>query len=52
MANFKTFYDNVLSKDIDGSIFEKKFVKWFVKNHPDWQSRIKKICSFEDWPDK
>lgn len=52
MADFETYYKNVLSKDKDGKYFERKFVPWFLENDPVWKTIVKKVWLFEDYPHK
>ena len=44
----KTFDEN---PQIKGKQFEH-FVKWFLKNDPQWKTQVDKVWLWDDWPDR
>ena len=52
MATFDQFYA-ALDPDpgVRGKQFEK-FVKWFLKNSPEWQTKVDEIWLWDEYPEK
>ena len=52
MATFDQFYA-ALDPDpgVRGKQFEK-FVKWFLKNSPEWQTKVDEIWLWDEYPDR
>lgn len=51
MATFQTFIRSIQADGNDGKAFER-FVKWFLKNDPEWTTQVDQIWLWDDWPDK
>ena len=52
MATFDEFYKSLdPDSGIRGKQFEK-FVKWFLKNSPEWQSQVEEIWLWDEYPDR
>jgi predicted helicase len=50
MATFSEFLHSFTS-DIKGKEFEY-FVKWFLKNDPEWSTQVNQIWLWDDYPDR
>ena len=52
MATFDEFYKSLdPESDIRGKQFEK-FVKWFLKTDPEWQSQVEEIWLWDEYPER
>jgi len=51
MATFKKFYNSLSSEPDKGKAFEH-FVKWFLKNDPEWSTQVDEIWLWDDYPDR
>ena len=52
MATFDEFYKSLdPDSGIRGKQFEK-FVKWFLKTDPEWQSQVEEIWLWDEYPDR
>lgn len=51
MASFKQFIRSIQSKGNDGKSFAL-FVEWFLKNDPEWSSRVDKVWHWREWPER
>ena len=52
MATFDEFYQSLdPDSGIRGKQFEK-FVKWFLKTDPEWQSQVEEVWLWDEYPDR
>ena len=51
MATFQTFIDSIYRDGNDGKQFER-FVKWFLKNDPEWSTQVDEVWSWDEWPER
>ena len=51
MATFQTFIDTIYRDNNDGKKFER-FVKWFLKNEPEWATQTDEVWLWNEWPDR
>ncbi len=51
MATFQTFIDTIYRDNNDGKKFER-FVKWFLKNDPEWATQTDEVWLWNEWPDR
>ena len=49
MTAFSTFLDSIYRDGNDGKAFEH-FVKWFLKNDPEWSTQVDKVWLWDEWP--
>ena len=50
MATFNEFI-NSFDPDIKGKEFEH-FVKWFLKNDPEWSTQVDKVWLWDEYPER
>ena len=51
MATFPQFLNSLdADPQIRGDQFEKVFVKWFLKNDPEWSTQVEQVWLFDNWP--
>lgn len=46
MATFTSFVETLTT---DGKQFEH-FVKWFLKNDPEWSTQVVEVWLWDEWP--
>jgi len=51
MTNLETFLSSIRQDPNYGKAFEV-FVKWFLKNDPEWSSQVDQVWLWEEWPDR
>ena len=51
MAGFSTFIKSIYRDGNDGKVFER-FVKWFLKNDPEWSTQVDQVWLWDEWPDR
>jgi predicted helicase len=51
MATFSTFCKSINRDGNDGKVFER-FVKWFLKNDPEWSTQVDQVWLWDEWPDR
>jgi predicted helicase len=51
MATFEQFIKSIQLDGNDGKAFEI-FVKWFLKNDPEWSTQVEDVWLWDEWPDK
>ena len=52
MATFDEFYKSLdPDSGIRGKQFEK-FVKWFLKTDPEWQSQVEEVWLWDEYPER
>ncbi|MCP4124428.1 MAG: DEAD/DEAH box helicase family protein, partial [Bacteroidetes bacterium] len=51
MPSFNQFIQTIQDDGNDGKAFEV-FVKWFLKNDPEWFTQVDQVWLWDDWPDK
>ena len=51
MGKFQPFIDSIYRDGNDGKQFER-FVKWFLKNDPEWSTQVDEVWSWDEWPER
>jgi superfamily II DNA or RNA helicase len=51
MVAFNNFIQSVRSEADYGKRFEI-FVKWFLKNDPEWSTQVDRVWLWDEWPDR
>ena len=51
MATYSEFLESIYRDGNDGKAFEH-FVKWFLKNDPEWSTQVDKVWLWDEYPDK
>lgn len=53
MATFDEFYSSLPEESGKrGEFFEKVFVPWFLREDPEWSTKIQKIWLWDEYPDR
>ena len=51
MADFDTFLASIRQEPNYGKSFEV-FVKWFLKNDPEWSTQVDQVWLWDEWPNR
>jgi superfamily II DNA or RNA helicase len=51
MATFSKFLKSIYRDGNDGKVFER-FVKWFLKNDPEWSTQVDQVWLWDEWPER
>ncbi len=51
MATYEEFYESLNAEPDKGKAFEI-FVKWFLKNDPEWSTQVDEVWLWEEYPDR
>ena len=49
MGNFSKLIQSIYRDGNDGKVFER-FVKWFLKNDPEWSTQVDQVWLWDEWP--
>jgi len=52
MSTYEDFYKSLDAEPDKGTAFEKIFVKWFLKNDPEWSTQVDEVWLWDEYPDR